>query len=216
MVSQLDSCFLPLENQAERRPLFTTDLEFLFLRYQGPRSYIFSSDHSSRPARSSPPPSQITMSRLNAGAFEFVPGKSLKAPTQPLQEPAQQPAQSSLPSLDNLGPPQTISLNIGGSKPTPPPTPPVPQQSQPLKPPPPKSQTPTPRPDASPVPITTTVKLQTPSSNATSSKTFTLEKAKTDTTAISNELNIVADQDTLKDLFGDGMCGFERSSLFNI
>jgi peptide chain release factor subunit 3 len=148
------------------------------------------------------------MSRLNAGAFEFVPGKSHKAPTQPPPEPAPQPVQPSLPSLDNPGPPQTISLNIGGSKPTPPATPPLPQQSQPQKPSPPKAQTPTPKPDAAPAPATTTAKLQPPSSNATSSKVFTLEKAKTDTTAISNELIAVADQDTLKELFGDGIYFF--------
>ena len=143
------------------------------------------------------------MSRLNAGAFEFVPGK-FKAPAQPLTEPASQPVQPSLPSLDNIDPPQTISLNIGAPKPTPPATPPVPQQSQPQKPPPPRVQTPTPKQDASPVPITTTTKLQPAGSNATPSKTFTLEKAKTDTLAITNEMNAVADQETLKDLFGDG------------
>lgn len=136
------------------------------------------------------------MSRLNAGAFEFVPGKSLRIPTQTPPDPAQQPAQPSLPSLENPGPPQTISLNIGGPKPTPPATPPIPQQSQPQKP-------STPKPTPSPAPATTNVKLPPPSSNATSSKTFTLEKAKTDTTAIVNELQTVADQDTLKDLFGD-------------
>lgn len=156
------------------------------------------------------------MSKLNAGAFAFVPGKSLKPPTQSIHEPTPQPAQPSLPSLDNLGPPQTISLNIGGSKPTPPGTPPVPQQSLPQKPPPPKTQTPTPKPDAPPAPATAAVKLQPPGSNATPSKTFTLEKAKTDTTAISNELNAVADRDTLKELFGDGMCGLKHSSLFDI
>ena len=150
--------------------------------------------------------------RLNAGAFEFVPGKSFKVPVQPSPEPAPQPAQPSLPSLNNQGPPQTISLNIGGSKPTPPATPPVPQQPQPQQPPPPKSQTPTQKPVASPAPTTTTSKLPPPSSNATSSKTFTLEKAKTDTTAIANELHSVADQDTLKDLFGDGVSGRESLS----
>jgi len=146
----------------------------------------------------------MASSRLNAGAFEFVPGRTLKTPNQPPPEPVSQPP---LPSLDNLGPPQTISLNIGGSKPTPPATPPVLQQPQPQQPPPPKSQISTPKPAASPAPTTTTAKLLPPGPNATSSKTFTLEKAKTDTTAIVNELHSVADQDTLKDLFGDGMFG---------
>ncbi|KAF9649369.1 hypothetical protein BDM02DRAFT_3142842 [Thelephora ganbajun] len=140
------------------------------------------------------------MSKLNAGAFEFVPGKSFKVPTQPTPEPAPQLAQPPLPPLENLGPPQTISLNIGGSKPTPPPTPPISQQPQ-L--PPPKPQTPTPKSNSSPTPTTATTRLPPPSSNTTSSKTFTLEKAKTDIAAITNELHTVADQDTLKDLFGD-------------
>ena len=156
------------------------------------------------------------MSKLNAGAFAFVPGRSLKTPTQPSPEPAPQPVKPPLPSLDDLGPPQTISLNIGGSKPIPSATPPVPQQSQPQNLPPPKAQTPTPKPDASPAQTTTTVKLQPPGSDVTSSKTFTLEKAKTDTTAISNELNAVADQDTLKELFGDGVCGWKCSPAFDI
>ena len=155
------------------------------------------------------------MSRLNAGAFEFVPGKSFKTPAQPPSEPAPQLAQPPLPSLDGLGPPQTISLNIGGSKPTPSTTP-VYQQPQPQKPPPSKPQTPTPKSDASPAPATTTTKLPPPSSNAASSKTFTLEKAKTDTTAIVNELNTIADQDTLKDLFGDGTFGSKPPSLFEV
>lgn len=157
------------------------------------------------------------MSRLNAGAFEFVPGKTSKPPpTQTSPAPAPQPAQSSLPSSDNLGPPQTISLNIGGSKPTPSATPPVPQQPQPQKPSPPKAQTPTPKQDASPSTTTTTTKLQPPGSSSTPSKTFTLEKAKTDTIAIVNEVNAVADQDTLKELFGDGACDPKPSSLFDI
>lgn len=165
------------------------------------RSHIFSPDQPVGRAQSSPW-HQIVMSKLNAGAFEFVPGKSFKPPTQPSAEPAQQPVQPSLPSLG--GPPQTISLNIGGPGPTPPATPPVSQEPEPQQTPPPKPQTPTPKTRASPAPNTTITKLPPPSSNATSSKTFTLEKAKTDTTAIVNELHTVADQDTLKDLFGDG------------
>ena len=142
------------------------------------------------------------MSKLNAGAFEFVPGKSFKLPTQQPGEPAPRPTQPPPPSLDDLGPPQTFSLNIGGPKVTTPEPPPVPQQSQPQKVPSSKTQTFTPKQDPSPA---TTVKVQPTSSNATSSKTFTLEKAKTDTTAIATELNKIADQDALKELFGDGM-----------
>jgi len=157
----------------------------------------------------SSPRYQIAMSRLNAGAFEFVPGKSFKSPTQPPQEPDPQPVQPSLPSLDSVGPPQTVSLSIGGSKPTPTATPPVSQQPQSQQPPPPKPHTPTPKTSASPAPTTTATQLPPPSSNATPSKTFTLEKAKTDTVAIVNELHTVADQDTLKDLFGDGTYGWK-------
>lgn len=152
----------------------------------------------------SSPRYQRAMSRLNAGAFEFVPGKSFRPPTQPSPEPTPKPVQPPLPSLDNVGPPQTISLNIGGPKPTTTAAPPVSEQSQPQHPPPPKPHTPTPKTTASPAPTTTTTKVPPPSSNATSSKTFTLEKAKTDTTAIVNEVHTVADHDTLKDLFGDG------------
>ena len=165
------------------------------------RSPIFSPDQPVGRARSSPW-HQRAMSKLNAGAFEFVPGKAFKAPTQPSAEPAQQPVQPSLPSLGD--PPQTITLNIGGPRPTPPATPPVSQQPELQQTPPPKPQSSTPKTSASPAPNTVTTKLPPPSSNATSSKTYTLEKAKTDTTAIVNEVHTVADQDTLKDLFGDG------------
>jgi peptide chain release factor subunit 3 len=134
------------------------------------------------------------MSRLNAGAFEFVPGKSFGAPRAPPAippppEPVDRPLQTEAPP-----PAPTITLNIGGSKPSP--TPPRAPQTQP----PPTLPPPTSKPS--------TVSLQTssavPNASATSSKTFSTAKAKTDTTAIAQEVHAIADQAVVKDLFGDG------------
>jgi peptide chain release factor subunit 3 len=98
------------------------------------------------------------MSKLNAGAFEFVPGRA----------------------FSGLGPPQTISLNIG-SKPAPAPAP--------------ANTSPTPSHPAS---------HSSSPAPPVSKKIFSTEKSKSDTTAIAREVQSVADEAVLKDLFGDG------------
>ncbi|KAF8915869.1 eukaryotic polypeptide chain release factor 3 [Mucidula mucida] len=129
------------------------------------------------------------MSRLNAGAFEFVPGKSFSytppPPTEPLPPPVERPEQTEAPK-----PPPTISLNIGSSKPTPSHSP-APSESA----------KPTAAPTPAPAPPVATAK---PKADApVVSKTFSLEKAKTDTSAIAAEVQNVADQTVLEDLYGD-------------
>ncbi|TFK75939.1 eukaryotic polypeptide chain release factor 3 [Pluteus cervinus] len=122
------------------------------------------------------------MSRLNAKAFEFVPGRGFgipaPQPTAPAPEPIERPAQTEAPP-----PPPTISLNIGASKPspTPPSSSPAPPAAQPAQP----KQPIVAAPPKAP------------------SNTFTLERAKTDTTTIAQEVRTVADQAVLEDLFGD-------------
>ncbi|KIY73780.1 hypothetical protein CYLTODRAFT_416803 [Cylindrobasidium torrendii FP15055 ss-10] len=131
------------------------------------------------------------MSRLNAGAFEFVPGKFNFAPpeppAQPTPPPIERPEQTEAPK-----PPPTISLNIGGSKPpstkpSPSVTPAPPQEGAKAAPP--------PAPKSAAAPKAT-------KADATSSKTFTMEKAKTDTQAIAQEVTSAADQAVLEDLYG--------------
>ncbi|KAJ7744467.1 eukaryotic polypeptide chain release factor 3 [Mycena maculata] len=120
------------------------------------------------------------MSKLNAGAFEFVPGRGFVAP-QPAAPPAaplERPEQTEAPR-----PPPTISLNIGGSKPAPPSAPVVPAAAPPQAAPPP------------PVAVVSAAPATT--------KTFSTEKAKTDTSAIVQEVRTVADDSVLEDLYGD-------------
>ncbi|EPT03653.1 hypothetical protein FOMPIDRAFT_1035273 [Fomitopsis schrenkii] len=146
------------------------------------------------------------MSKLNANAFSFVPGQGFRAPqqgtapSQPPPAPFERPPQSEAPP-----PPPTISLNIGGSKPAPPPT------SQPAAPP---SEAPKPAAPASSVPASvkssapaksssgSNSRSESPVPNAGSNKTFSLEKAKNDTAAIVREVQTLADESTLHDLFG--------------
>ncbi|VDC02078.1 unnamed protein product [Peniophora sp. CBMAI 1063] len=173
------------------------------------------------------------MSKLNAGAFEFVP-RSVR-PSQPPQTPAQPPSQppafvrqeESAPSA----PAPTFSLNIGGSRPTPPPAPaaappafvrrddpasaPAPAPtislsiggSKPAAPPPAAVAKPTPPP---PAPAAAPPSLDSVPENkaapkkdaASTSKTFTMDRAKNDTAAIAQEVREVADQAVLEDLYG--------------
>ncbi|KAJ4482745.1 P-loop containing nucleoside triphosphate hydrolase protein [Lentinula lateritia] len=148
------------------------------------------------------------MSKLNAGAFEFVPGKSFALPPQsfqqsqaPLPPPIERPEQTEAPR-----PPPTISLSIGGSKPSAP-TPVV--QSNPAA-----AITPSNAPTSSaassqtkstPVPakISVKVKSDSPAPPTAPSKTFSLEKSKTDTNAIAKEVQAAADKAVLDDLFGN-------------
>ncbi|KAJ4478036.1 eukaryotic polypeptide chain release factor 3 [Lentinula aciculospora] len=144
------------------------------------------------------------MSRLNAGAFEFVPGKSFALPPRtqqgqtPQPPPIERPEQTEAPR-----PPPTISLSIGGSKP-----PAAPPSVQPTP-----AASPSPAPASIPassqaksstVPAKTSVKTksESPAPSTGPSKTFTLEKAKTDTNAIAKEVQAAADKAVLDDLFG--------------
>ncbi|KAH6914936.1 eukaryotic polypeptide chain release factor 3 [Coprinopsis sp. MPI-PUGE-AT-0042] len=149
------------------------------------------------------------MSKLNpnAASFSFVPGKSFAIPSQPqppaqpapppIERPEQTEAPAPAPTISlNIGgskppaapqPAQTISLNIGGSKPA----------AAAVQPPP---STATPPPSKPAAAKATTVKAETA---GTSSKTFTTERAKTDTNAVALEVKQAADQAVLEDLFGD-------------
>ncbi|KAI0368109.1 eukaryotic polypeptide chain release factor 3 [Pilatotrama ljubarskyi] len=163
------------------------------------------------------------MSRLNANAFSFVPGQAFRVPQQEQQQPPQaappppQPIERP-PQTEAPAPPPTITLNIGGSKPTPKPS------SRPPSPPPtislniggskpapaPSADTPSPAP-AAPKPSASAASSAQPSAkgspapaSSAPSKTLTLERAKTDTAAIAQEVKNAADEETLKDLFGHG------------
>ncbi|TFY77994.1 hypothetical protein EWM64_g6019 [Hericium alpestre] len=150
------------------------------------------------------------MSKLNVGAFEFVPGKAFKIPSQPTQ-PALQPVERI--ESEAPAPPPTISLNIGGSKPTPPPS--APPAAPPSSPPvsgsapaapastqkaPPKTAAHVSSAAASSAPSGRTSGASSP---APASKTFTMDRAKTDTAAIAQEVQTAADEAVLQDLFGD-------------
>ncbi|PPQ63860.1 hypothetical protein CVT24_009486 [Panaeolus cyanescens] len=130
------------------------------------------------------------MSKLNPGASSFVPGRwaapqQPAAPPQPQLIPVERPEQTEAPR-----PAPTIS--IGGSA-APPPPPPAPEPVADVAP-----------PAAAPAPAAS--KAAKPAAAAAStgpSKTFSMEKSKTDTTAIAQEVKNLADQATLEDLFGN-------------
>lgn len=137
------------------------------------------------------------MSKLNIGASEFVPGRAFRLPqstqdssasAQPVLKPIERPEQTEAPL-----PPPTITLNIGGSRPPPQTDPePAPLQAPSLE-----QQTPA-------VPPTTKVTTSIVATGSTApSKTFTTERAKNDSVAIANDVQSLADQETLRDLFGD-------------
>ncbi|KAJ3830550.1 eukaryotic polypeptide chain release factor 3 [Lentinula raphanica] len=149
------------------------------------------------------------MSKLNAGAFEFVPGKSFALPPHiiqqnqaPLPPPIERPEQTEAPR-----PPPTISLSIGGSKP--PATPPAAQSTPAAAP---LSQSATSisvssqsksSTGAAPAKASTKAKSDSPAPPTAPSKTFTLEKSKTDTNVIAKEVQAAADKAVLDDLFGN-------------
>ncbi|KZV60776.1 eukaryotic polypeptide chain release factor 3 [Peniophora sp. CONT] len=164
------------------------------------------------------------MSKLNAGAFEFVPRTVRPAQPPPSQPPAFVRQEESAPSA----PAPTFSLNIGGSKPSPAPAPapappafvrrdepadaPAPAPtislsiggSKPAAPPPAAAAKPTPPPPAAAAPSLDSVPENKVSKKeaASTSKTFTMDRAKTDTAAIAQEVKDVADQAVLEDLYG--------------
>ncbi|KAF9481964.1 eukaryotic polypeptide chain release factor 3 [Pholiota conissans] len=133
------------------------------------------------------------MSRLNPGAFSFIPGRGFvpdtpQQPATPPPPPIERPEQTEAPR-----PAPTISLNIGGSSaPTPPP---------------PVAAVPNPSPSPAPKPVDDASKPAAPKivkpDAAAPSKTFSTEKAKTDTSAIAAEVKALADQTTLEDLYGN-------------
>ncbi|TDL29191.1 hypothetical protein BD410DRAFT_735962 [Rickenella mellea] len=133
--------------------------------------------------------------RLNAGAFEFVPGRGFvasQAPQGPSLQPLERPEQTEAPA-----PPPTITLNIGGSRPSipPPATPPSRATPSPVPPPAPATHQPPPE------PVISTPARVTPA--AAPARSFTMERAATDSTAITQDVHAVADRETLQDLFGD-------------
>lgn len=133
------------------------------------------------------------MSKLNAGAFEFVPGRAFALP-QNIQQQPQQPSKPPIerpPQADAPPPAPTITLNIGAS------TPPAVPKSTP---------TPTPRPKTSlPPSVPASTQSSHPSSPAPpTNKVYSTERAKTDISSIVKEVQAAADHEVLKDLFGDG------------
>ncbi|KAI0650278.1 eukaryotic polypeptide chain release factor 3 [Trametes meyenii] len=149
------------------------------------------------------------MSKLNANAFSFVPGQRFTVPQQPAQpadpplQPIERPPQTEAPA-----PPPTISLSIGGAKPAPKSAPaaaPAPAPtislniggSKPSAAP----STPTPAPASKSTPSKSAAS-ETPSKASVPAKSLTLERAKTDTSAIAHEVKNAVDEDTLKDLYG--------------
>ncbi|KAH7916098.1 P-loop containing nucleoside triphosphate hydrolase protein [Hygrophoropsis aurantiaca] len=136
------------------------------------------------------------MSKLNAGAFEFVPGRGFKvpqaAPATPPPPPVERPPQTEAPA-----PPPTISLNIGGSKPAQAATPP------PLTAPKPAPAAPVPSVASHSAASSHPVSHSASPAPAAPNKVFSTEKSKSDTLAIAREVQAVADQEVLKDLYGD-------------
>lgn len=139
----------------------------------------------------------MSKSRLNPGAFSFVPGQGFVTP-QPSQSqpppPLERPEQTEVPR-----PAPTISLNIGGTPssipaPAPAPAPVIPATpvAQLVKP---------SRSEVPPNLPAQTKKTDIPAS-IKPSKTFTTERAKTDTNAIAQEVKTVADRAVLEDLYG--------------
>ncbi|KAF9259486.1 hypothetical protein L218DRAFT_963518 [Marasmius fiardii PR-910] len=143
------------------------------------------------------------MSKLNAGAFEFVPGRPFVAPQQSQKPPPpiERPEPTEAPR-----PPPTISLNIGGSKPPQKPIQRLEAQEAPAPPPTISlsiggSKPATPQPTAAPSSQSQS-QAKTKADSSAPSKTFSLEKSKTDTTSVTKEVHTVADQATVEDLFG--------------
>jgi peptide chain release factor subunit 3 len=161
------------------------------------------------------------MSKLNASAFEFVPGRRFVPPSgqsqQHLQSQPQQPPASAFvrPEESEVPPPPapTISLNIGGAKLAPAPHPPAVRDPEPAHPPsaapPPAAKPHTQHAKAPAASSSSSTPSRTPGNASPApastqpSKTFTLGRAKTDTAAIAQEVAAVADQEMLEDLFGD-------------
>lgn len=115
------------------------------------------------------------MSKLNPSAYSFVPGQRLTLPQQAIERPEQ---------TEPPPPAPTITLNIG-NKQVPPPAPTI--------------SGPTPSKKAEENPKSTAIKI---TKGDVSAKTFTTEKAKSDTNAVAQEVKNAADRAVLEDLFG--------------
>ncbi|KAI0030679.1 P-loop containing nucleoside triphosphate hydrolase protein [Vararia minispora EC-137] len=156
------------------------------------------------------------MSRLNAGAYEFVPGRGFRPPPQqhqggPTPPPGLQPFQrEELPDAPPPAPAPTISLKIGGtkpapatasaSKPAPQPAPPKPVAEEP-------KLAPVAEAEAKPTPAPPKKEAKKAErekeKEAAGSKTFTMDRAKTDTAAVAQEVQTVAEQNVLDELYGN-------------
>jgi len=137
-------------------------------------------------------------SNLNAGASEFVPGRFNRN----IQQLPLPPQQTEAPLL-----PPTISLNIGGTKSTsvtPPPPSSAPQLTSQTTPTPPKIAVPKPQ---------TTLRIETA---GTASKSFSTEKAKTDTSTVASDVKNAADLAVIEDLYGDRASILIQSSPFSL
>jgi peptide chain release factor subunit 3 len=135
------------------------------------------------------------MSRLNAKAFEFVPGQAFKAPSQPPQPP--QPELQPIERPEQAEPPKpapTISINIGGSRPSQPAAEPPPRVSKPKQ--------PSHIPDAPNPSPSASVSHSSSPAPPTKAFNFSTEKSKTDTDAVAQEVHKTADSETVGDLFG--------------
>ncbi|CAE6471626.1 unnamed protein product [Rhizoctonia solani] len=137
------------------------------------------------------------MSGLNPGAFEFVPGQAFrfKPPQQPATPPGAQPTPPPAPierpePTEAPRPAPTISLSIGGSKPTPPPAAATPVAAQ--------EQKPAAEVKSAPPPV-----KQKDAARPKDKFNFTADKSKTTVEAVVEEQKNLVDEDTLKDLYGD-------------
>ncbi|KAI6113720.1 P-loop containing nucleoside triphosphate hydrolase protein [Pisolithus croceorrhizus] len=142
------------------------------------------------------------MSKLNAGAFEFVPGRPFSLTRQGGGQDSPQPPApiERPPQTEAPAPPPTITLNIGASKP--------PAAPAGASAPPPALAPSVPAPSSA---AAAAGAVSAPSVSASgnsspappSNKVFTTAKSKTDTSAIAREVQAVADQEVLKDLYGE-------------
>ena len=142
---------------------------------------------------------------LNFAASEFVPRFKVPGQTAP-PAPLERPEQTEAPP-----PPPTITLNIGGSKSAQPPAPAPAAASRDDGEAPAKSEA---TPPSSAGKVAAAAKSSAAAAAAAAaaggSKTFSMDRAKTDASQIHQHVKEAVDEDTLKDLYG------ERMSLWNL
>lgn len=142
------------------------------------------------------------MSKLNAGAFEFVPGRPFSLTRQGGGQDSPQPPApiERPPQTEAPAPPPTITLNIGASKP------PAAPAGASAPPPAPAPSVPAPSSAAAAAGAVSAPSVSASGNSSPappSNKVFTTAKSKTDTSAIAREVQAVADQEVLKDLYGE-------------